>query len=299
VKPGLIVSVAAILLALFAVDQFLARLQNRELGNEAQSLYAYGDRLLAEGRADDALVRLQRAHTLARDNRTYPLALARALVATGRLGEAESSLRDLLDRDSNYGETNLIMARLMVRESNSTEADAYYHRALYGRWPAGSNQANVRMELIDFLARRGARQELLPELLLLQNETGAAPADVKVAGLFLMAGSPNRAADAYRDLIRRNPDDVELYRGLGEAELAQGDFHRAQANFVEALRRKPGDPDIIQRLQFTTMLSSLDPTPRRAGCRRERNSNEAPGFWNWPKRMRSSAESRRRRRCGR
>ena len=260
-------SVAAILLGMFAVDQFLAKLQTTELEREAQSLYERGERLLAEGRPGDALAPLQRAHTLARDNRTFQLALARALLATGRRSEVEASLRDLLEREPNAGQTNLVMARLMAQEGNSAEADAYYHRALYGRWPPGSKTTSVRRELIDYLARQGARQELLPELLLLENEDRGASIDPKVASLFLLAGSPNRAAEVYRALLRRNPGDVEAYKGLGEAELAQGDFHRAQASFVEALRRKPGDPNVIKRLQFTSELSGLDPTARRLPSR--------------------------------
>jgi len=68
-------------------------------------------------------------------------------------------------------------------------------------------------------------------------------------------------------LLRTNPGYVPAYVGLGEAELAQGDFHRAQANFVEALRHNPGDANTISRLQFASSLSQLDPTPRRLSSR--------------------------------
>src|SRR5205085_550993 len=124
--------------------------------------------------------------------------------------------------------------------------------------------AEVRMELIDFLAESGERKQLLSELLLLQDAPSQDTATQKKVGrLFLLAGSPARAADTYRSLLRLDPDDAEAYFGLAEAELEEGDFQAAHASLRNALRRKPGDAEIQQRLQLASALSELDPTPRR------------------------------------
>ena len=263
-RLGLILTVAGIMLALFALDRFLAAVEQNELAAEAQSRYASGQQLLAAGRAAEAVGQFTRAHVLARENRTYQLSLAQALLAAGRPNEAEPNLRYLLDRDSNDGPTNLTMARLRARSGDAVEAEAYYHRALYGTWPPGTSSKGVRMELIDFLAKRGAHKELLPELLLAQDESGGQPSvDQKLAVLFLAAGSPGRAVDLYRALIRQDPNDIESYKGLGRTELAQGDFHAAQTSFLQALRLAPGDEELIKLLHFTSVLSGLDPTPRR------------------------------------
>src|SRR5262245_13642485 len=114
-KPGFIICLGVIMAGLFFIDKFLVGLERRELISEAGSLYGKGQQLLAGGQAGAAIGPLQRAYTLERDNRNYQLALARALFGAGRLKEAESQLRKLLDRDSNDAATNLTMARLQVR----------------------------------------------------------------------------------------------------------------------------------------------------------------------------------------
>jgi tetratricopeptide (TPR) repeat protein len=268
VKQAVILAVAAIMIGLFALDRFLATMEQNELASEARSHYEAGKQLLAAGRSAEAVDQLQRARALVRNNRDYQLTLAQAQIAAGRLSEAEANLRSLLDHDSNNGPTNLTMARLMVRSGDAPEAEAYYHRALYGTWPPGTSNKGVRMELVDFLATEGAHKELLPELLLLQDESGGQPSvDEKLARLFLKAGSPARAANIYRALIRQNHNDLEAYKGLAQTELAQGDFRTAQTSFLEALRRAPGDQTLIKLLHFTSILSNLDPTPRRLPSR--------------------------------
>jgi tetratricopeptide (TPR) repeat protein len=259
-----ILQLAAMMLALFLADGFLASLERRELRGEARSFYLRGERLLAQGKAREAVEPLQHSHALVRDNGTYQLALARAMLAAGRLNEAESNLRLLLESDSNDGEANLHMARLQVRFGKNREAEAYYHRAIYGTWPDGDHRSGVRLELARFLSRLGEQKRLLSELLLLQDESAADSAmRKKIASLFIVAGSPLRAADTYRSLLRENPDDPDVYLGLAEAELASGDYDSAQMSRHRALRRRPGEESIQKRLQLVSTLTGLDPTVRR------------------------------------
>jgi tetratricopeptide (TPR) repeat protein len=263
-RLGLILSIATIMAGMFALDRFLASVQQAELRDEARDLYRQGEQLLKEGHAAEAVEDLRRALILARDNRIYQLALARALLAGGDLVDAEAEVQAVLDRDSNDGPANLVMARVQARAGHVAEAEAYYHRAIYGVWPASANVQNVRMELADLLSARGQRHQLLSELLLLQDHASADPqTQEKLAALFLKAGSPARAADVYRQVIREHRDDLAAHMGLGEAELATGNFRAAQMSFLDVLRRKPGDNAAASRLRFATALSTLDPTSRR------------------------------------
>ncbi|HEY7395578.1 MAG TPA: tetratricopeptide repeat protein, partial [Gemmatimonadaceae bacterium] len=121
----------------------------------------------------------------------------------------------------------------------------------------------ARFELIDLLAKRRAGRELLAELLPLE-ET---PADSvalrrRLGHLFNLAGSPARAATMFRDLIRRVPADVDAYAGLGDAELAMGNFRTARADLGAASRLNPGDTAIVRRLAIADTAASLDPTAR-------------------------------------
>lgn len=263
---GLVLTVAAVMAGLFFIDRFLARLEQQEIRHEAQGLAAQGDHLLAGGNAVAAAVHYQRAHALFRGDRAYALDYAGALLAAGDRERAESTLREVLDRDSNDAFANLLMARTMLAGGDAAAAGPYYHRAIFGAWPSNpaANRIRTRLELADWLARRHARDELLAELLPLQAAVPTHPElQQHVADLLLAAGSPARAAEAYRALLKTNPEDAAAYRGLGEAELQRGNYRAAERNLREALRRNPSDSAIEARLHLVSAVNALDPTPRR------------------------------------
>lgn len=262
----MVLVVAALMAGLFFADRFLAHLEQQEVRREAQRLTAQGDQLLAGGNAVAAAAHYQRAHALFRGDREYALDYARALLAADDRPRAESTLRDLLDRDSNDAFANLLMARTMLAGGDAAAAGPYYHRAIFGAWPSqpAANRIRTRLELADWLARRHARDELLAELLPLQAAVPAHPElRQHVADLLLAAGSPARAAEAYRALLKTKPEDAAAYRGLGEAELQRGNYRAAERNLREALRRNPSDSAIEARLRLVSAVNALDPTPRR------------------------------------
>jgi tetratricopeptide (TPR) repeat protein len=258
--------VAASLVALYTLDRVLARVEQSEVLREANLEHSTGLALLKEGRTEAALPHLSRASVLDRNNRDSRLDLAEALHLSGHQEQAGAEVRDVLNSDSNDGRANLLMARLMDGEGRSSDADAYYHRAIYGAWyhdPA-ARRLQTRIELADYLARQNRQQELLSELLVLQD---AGHSDLtlarRVAGLFLKAGSTARAVQAYRDIIRASPDDAEAFRALGEAELRAGDFRAAETAFLAVVRNRPNDAEVADRLRFASTLERMDPTSRR------------------------------------
>lgn len=263
-KPGFVLSVLAVGLGLIAVDQFLARLERMEILSEAAAHYREGKQLLERGDAAAAVRLMERAHVLQRNNREYQMGLAGALLAAGRLADAESQLRPVLNADSNAGDANLAMARLQVKLGNDREAEAYYHRAVYGKWPGAGPADEVRMELAEFLADAGEPEKLLAEVLLIQSGSKAdLDTQRKIARLLLVAGAPARAAESYRRLLRGDAGDVEAWSGLAEAQMAQGGYSEAQESLQRALKLRGADAQIAGRLQFAAQLSELDPTPRR------------------------------------
>lgn len=263
-KPTVLLAVAAIAIGLVFVDRSLARLEENEILGEAQSLFKEGTELLDHGKANEAIRPLERAHVMQRRRRGYQLELSRAYLATGRLTDAEQQLLPVLTADSNAGDANLLMARLQVKLGSDREAEAYYHRAVYGKWADARAADGVRMELAEFLADGGQSQKLLAEVLLLQSDGQAGVEKLKkIAHLLVVAGSPARAVSSYRSLLRKNPEDVEALTGLAEADMALGDYYAAQESLRRAQRRRPDDKQIEERLEFAALLSSLDPTPRR------------------------------------
>lgn len=264
-SPGVTLVVFAIMAGLYSVDVFLARLEQREVGAEGRRRYAAGQQLIAQEQFGQAAEMLTQAHALERSNRNYSVALASALLAGGRTEGARSTLTEILQRDSNYAPANLWMARVEASDQHFREADSYYHRAIYGAWPANEPQERLkaRLEVAGVLAAHGGNYELLSELLVLQNTAGSDPGVLKkVAQFYLQAGVPDRAADVYRSVLRHSPRDTEANAGLVKAELENGDYHAAHLAAVKAFLHAPNDLQLRHQMDLAGKLMSLDPTPR-------------------------------------
>ncbi len=262
---GTFVLVFLAIAALAAVDTFLAKVERAEGQAEARRLLIEGQRLVQQGRDAEAVDKFRSALSVSRGNQEAQLGLARALLAVGRLTDAETLLQEMLQRSATDGATNLTMARVMVKEGRSVEATSYYHQAIYGRWmqDAQANRVKVRFELIDVLVRQNADREVLAELLPLQDE---APKDFqtrkRIARLYLSAGSPSRALELFKGILRQQPQDFDAYAGLGQAEFARGNYRTARTDFRAALRLNPKDEEIQKRLGVCETVLALDPTQR-------------------------------------
>jgi tetratricopeptide (TPR) repeat protein len=251
--------------ALFAADMFLAKMEKAESQVEAARLFEQGRGLMQRGENAGAIERIKDAISIERGNRDYLRTLAQAQFAAGKTAEAESTLTELLQSDSTDGLTSLIMGRVMVKEGRFAEALSYFHRAMYGHWNenAAENRLRVRFELIDLLAQRNSKEELLAELLPVQDD---APRDLRtrtrMGQLFLLAGSPARAVDVFRGILHNAPGNADAYAGLGAAEFARSNYRAAQRDFQTTLRLAPDDQATRQRLDVCNELLTLDPTMR-------------------------------------
>jgi tetratricopeptide (TPR) repeat protein len=266
--PGVALAVAGVMIVLYGVDKSLASLESREVNAEARGLFEAGQKLMSAGKADAAVNDFERAHALDRTNRDFELALASAQLTAGKADDAEQTVMEVLDRDSNDGRANYLMARVRVAQNRFDNAVSYYHRAIYGSWADGSGaeRTEARLELAEQLAKRGRNQELLSELLLLDSTARKTPQlDKKLAALYLEAGSAARAEAAYRAMVRANRMDAEAYEGLGQAELRLGEYRAAHSAFASALKYRPDDPKAAKRMQLADRLADLDPTSRRLG----------------------------------
>ena len=260
------IGVAAVIAALAMVDVFLERMEQSELASQALHADQNGQKLLAQYKAKEAVDAFRKAHALERENTKYELDLIQALMTAGKLAEAQPLMTEILQQQSNGGEVNLIAARLAAKEGHVNAADSYYHRAIYGEWPNRTRQHQIetRLELINFLRTHGKQDEMLAELLPLEEQAGNnATLQPTLAKLFLAAGSASRARDIYRELIKVDPRNASNYAGLGDAELALGDFRAAHLAFANAVAHDGKDEQLRARLQLTTTLISIDPMMRR------------------------------------
>jgi tetratricopeptide (TPR) repeat protein len=266
---GTFAIIFAAIAGLWVFDSFLERVDRRETMAEAQRSFVEGQALAAAGRNAEAVEQFRSALTNARNNRDYQLALANALLAVGKMAEAASTANEVLERDSTDGAANLTMARIDFLEGGIENAESYYHRAIYGRWPsdAARHRTEARLELIDRLSRQDltrpdARQELLAELLAVEGDVTDVATRKRLAHLYLAAGSPSHSAQLFQTIVHERHDDGDAYAGLGEADLAQRNYRQARADFETALHYERGNVDIRKRLDLTDEVLGLDPMTR-------------------------------------
>jgi len=251
--------------ALWVADTFLARIDEADSKTQSARLFQQGQALMQRGENTRAVEKIEDAIAIQRGNRGYLQSLAEAQFAAGKYSAAQSTLTELLDNDATDGGASLLMARIAAKESRLTDAVSYFHRAIYGHWndhPVANSQ-RARLELIDFLALHNSKEELLAELLPVQEYAPKNPNDqMRLGQLFLMAGSPNRAADVFRAILHTEPTSAEAHKGLGEADFARANYRAAQQDFQTALRLAPNDHTSRQRLDECNELLQLDPTMR-------------------------------------
>lgn len=252
------------IVGLLLFDTALAKVDATERKTFAAREFTMGEGLVAQGKIKQGIEHLRTATTLDGENSGYGVALAQAILADGRPAEAEQILLPLLEQNETDGAITLAMARVLAKEGKLEAAKSFYHRAIYGLWPAGAEKSRTaaRFELIDLLAASNAKPELLAELLPLQDDTTNDVAQrKKIAHLFVVAGSPARAVVTFRELLRRDPRDADSYVGLAEAALSLGDFATARTDLLAAQKLMPEDSAALQpRMALTDSVIALDPT---------------------------------------
>ena len=90
-----------------------------------------------QGQSSQAIEKISDAIAIERTNRDYLRTLAEAQFAAGRNNDAAATLTGLLSSNSTDGQSNLLLARVMVKQGRAVEAESYFHRAIYGYWNRG------------------------------------------------------------------------------------------------------------------------------------------------------------------
>ncbi len=257
------VSVCAILILSIVATGFVTTAYNRERESLGQSHFNRGQAFAAGGEMNSAIEEYRQALIFSPDQTDYRLSLARALMASKRLDEAQAHLEQLLQEDPTNGVINLLLARVAVERHKIPQAVDYYQRAVYEYWPASEMPARrqARWELARLLDQTGNRSQYIAELMQLYSNAPAP--DLKqvaeIGFLLLRTGATSEASEIFRELAKNSPRDADARRGLGEVAFSNGDYVSARHEFQRAQRLAPKNEQISQALALTNDVIDIDP----------------------------------------
>jgi tetratricopeptide (TPR) repeat protein len=247
-----------------AVGHLVAR-YNANQQSRGRKLYAQGVADASAGRYDEAIAAFRAALTCEPTNSQYQLSLARALRDSNdprRLDEAESYLVALWQRSPQDAAVNLALARVAAHRGSIEDATRYYHNAMYGVWNSDpdSNRSKARIELIQFLLKKGATANAEAELMALSTSLPPDPAThLHAARLFAEAQDYSGALAQYREVLHLDPSNSAALVGAGEAAYNAGNYAVAQHYLQEALNRNPQDANARQLLATTELIVRTNP----------------------------------------
>jgi Tfp pilus assembly protein PilF len=256
-----LVSVFVVLTALFGGTTVLASWYSKERLSRASEYFKAGQRLEARSELGEAIEAYRNALEISPKSE-YRLALAQALIRSGRPEGASAYLTELLRSDIASGEPNLLLARIAAKEGRVDTAVNYYQRAIYGFWPndAQKNRLATRWELIGLLESAHMQKPATAQLLeLSEQEPGEEPVLIQVAKRLLVNGAPSQAAELFREALRIQTGNGEAEAGLAEAQLAMAQYVDAEAAFRQAIREGENNEEVRRAYETVNQVLALDP----------------------------------------
>jgi tetratricopeptide (TPR) repeat protein len=273
--------VQALILISLAVAAFLVTrsvaASNRTMNaRDAAEAFRRGELAMSAGRTDEAASWFRRARARDRGDKTYALALARALLRQGDADAARTMLMTLRESAPEDPEINLALAAAAQAQSQADDAVRFYRNALYAPWPANQNDARnrVRVALIHELLAEGRKEAALGELIALSSTIEGHVADVlELAELFDSAGDRTHALQQYERVLQLDAANGRALSGAGQAAFELGNFPLAVRYLARAPQSAPG---VTTSLQIARLVLSEDPLGARLGAaeRRRRLSRD-------------------------
>jgi tetratricopeptide (TPR) repeat protein len=263
------------LLFVLAVAFFLAVTGLSRLYHAQQD--SLGNRWFTRGIADlnvrnfnAAALEFRTALRYSRDNYSYQLNLAEALIGSKRTAEAQAYLANLWDREPENGFVNLELARIAAHGGDTEHALRYYHNAIYATWPSDSGndvkqRREVRLELIEYLLKINATAQAQAELIALAANAESNPDEQVLLGdLFIRAQDYEHALAAYQLSLkgvnlRNSQHNAAAEAGAGLAAFQLGQYRVALRYLQTAVTEDPNDTKSETLLKQTQLILQLNP----------------------------------------
>ncbi len=247
---------------LFAAVAGLARMRDAQQLALASQWSQRGAADMNAQRYGAAVIDFQTARLYSRDNDTYALDLAQALLGNGQTNEAAAYLTNLWERQPENGLVNLELAHIAARKNENERAIRYYHNAIYATWPNNDEheRRSARLELVELFLHNGQNAQAQAELIALSANVDEDPAiRTRIGNLFLEAQDSLHALAEFQISLRTKPHDPSALAGAGRAAFEQGRFTQAQRYLQEAIAAAPEDKDSAERLRLASLVIEMDP----------------------------------------
>jgi Flp pilus assembly protein TadD len=267
ILSGLLLLVVMIFAAVSGVSHVFES-QQESLGKR---WYNRGIRELNKGNYRPAVTHFRAALRYSRDDFTYQLKLAEALIGQHRFTEASAYLVNLWERQPQNGLVNLELARISAQDGRTGQAMRYYHNAIYATWSKDQQEKRqqARLELVHYLLRIGENVQAQAELIALAANVGDDPAmHVRVGDLFYAAFDYEHALSEYTQCLQTKPDDGAALAGAGRAAYRLNRFQTAERYLHSALQVRPSDASLATQLRETRLILQMDPYQRRVSFSR-------------------------------
>lgn len=249
----------------FAFTQYLVNLHRGIESSLAMRWFTRGEQAMQAHLPTVAADDYRTALSYDPGNRQYRLRLAQALLAANRLNEARSHLTSLWEEEPADGEVNLTLARLYVERGDYSKAVRYYGDGINGVWDEEprAHRIAARFELVNYLLQQHRVGQAQAELVALQADAPADPADQLLLGnLLLQVNEPKRAVGAFDAVLEHDPRSAQAWLGKAQASLALGNYKEAEHAITNAVDRDPKLDDARQQLAVMREVLRLNPALR-------------------------------------
>jgi tetratricopeptide (TPR) repeat protein len=249
---------------------------------EYEEYLQQGETLASEGLIAEALSRFEQALSVAPEKPEVIEAVGRALLSLDRLGEAEASFLDALERDPEWVAPRMGLAMVALRrdepfkivhhleraiETDPEYPDAYVElgryygimgepalaKATFERWtvrhPEDADMLiNAGLTAFDAADYTQALDFFERAIEVAFDEEQKSGARTFRANALDMLGRYAEAVAAYEEVIAEAPDWWEAHANLGICHARNGHPERAEAAFRRGLEDCPGSPEIRDEL---------------------------------------------------
>lgn len=268
-EPVLLAILAGLAVVLFLAVTALSRIYHAQQASLGNRWFTRGVADLKAKRFNNAVADFHTALLYSRDNYSYRLNLAEALLGLNRPDEAYAYLINLWERQPEEGLVNLELARIAAARGQKEQALRYYHNAIYATWPDNpdnekTERRETRVELIEYLLKIGEKEPAQAELIALAANLGDDPAEQdRVGELFLRAQDYEHALSAFRLSLKSDRKNPAAIKGAATAAFELGRYPLAQHYLEESVAADPSDAESTERLKTTELVLRMDPFQRQ------------------------------------